>query len=150
MFQIITALIIGILVGFSLLVAWVSRPVVLALPSPVTAVGIISDSWCQHDHSRRLILNTRECTLSCVQHGATFVLVTGSHVYRIQNQRQLDLGAFAALRVTVEGTVIGEGILVNRIAAASTGTIPRPSHGEPYLIVIRSGIAWRWLWATAR
>ena len=90
-------------------------------PTPVIAVGVIGDSYCQHDHSgftTRFNVGERECTLGCVKRGAEFVLVTDTQVYRIHNQQLPELAAFANRRVKVEGTWAGDRIVVASMAAA--------------------------------
>jgi len=95
-------------------------------PAPLLAVGVISDSYCQQDHSRLMVRGPRECTLGCVQHGAEFVLVTASRVYKIKNQQLADLPAFANLPVKVEGTMDGERITVRNMTASDAGALHSP------------------------
>jgi hypothetical protein len=87
-------------------------------PAPVLAVGIVSDSFCAHQHrfSARFNVDDRECTLGCVRRGAQFVLVTDTQVYRIRNQQLPQLATFANRRVNVEGTVEGDQIDVASLA----------------------------------
>jgi hypothetical protein len=98
-------------------------------PTPVLAVGVIGDSFCNHEHifTTRFNVNDRECTLGCVQRGAEFVLVTDRQVYRIRNQELPELAAFANQRVAVEGTLDGDRILVARMRA--TAGSPAPAGG---------------------
>jgi hypothetical protein len=88
-------------------------------PTPVMAVGVIGDSFCQHEHrfTTRFNVDERTCTLGCVRRGAEFVLVTDTQVYRIHNQQLPELAALANRRVKVEGTWADGHILVGRMAA---------------------------------
>jgi len=84
-------------------------------PTTVTAVGMIGDSYCQHDHSgftTRFNVGEHECTLGCVKRGAEFVLVTDTQIYRIRDQQLPGLVTFAGQHVTVEGTFEGDQIVV--------------------------------------
>src|SRR5262245_9768749 len=78
-------------------------------PTAVVAVGVIGDSFCQHQHrfTTRFNVGEYECTLGCVKGGAEFVLVTDQRVYRIRNQALPALAEFADTRVKVRGTVDG-------------------------------------------
>jgi anti-sigma factor RsiW len=92
-------------------------------PTPMLAVGVIGDSFCQHQHrfTARFNVDERTCTLGCVKRGAEFVLVTDTQVYRIQNQQRPDLADFANRRVKVEGTQDGDRIVVASVTAADAG-----------------------------
>jgi hypothetical protein len=83
----------------------------------VTAVGVIGDSHCQHDHRPLMIRGERECTLGCVARGAEFVLVTDSEIYRLRDQQLAALAEFANRRVSVEGTVDRGTIRISRVTA---------------------------------
>jgi hypothetical protein len=88
-------------------------------PTPVMAVGVIGDSFCQHEHrfTTRFDVDERECTLGCVKSGAEFVLVTDTEIYRIHNQRFPELDRFANVRVKVEGTWEGDRLVLGSMAA---------------------------------
>jgi hypothetical protein len=94
-------------------------------PAPLLAVGVIGDSFCDHEHrfTTRFNATERECTLGCVKRGAEFVLVTDTKVYRIRNQQLSDLATFANLRVKVEGTWDGDQIIVARMKADDAGGV---------------------------
>jgi hypothetical protein len=89
-------------------------------PTRVQAVGVIGDSYCNHEHrfTTRFNVSERECTLGCVQRGAEFVLVTDTQLYRIRNQQLPELAALANHRVKVEGTLDGDRISVAKMTAA--------------------------------
>ena len=95
-------------------------------PTPVLAVGVIGDSWCEHEHlfTARFNVDEHACTLGCVKRGAEFVLVTDTRVYRIQNQQLPELVTFADRRVAVKGTWDGDGIVVASLAAEAGPGLP--------------------------
>jgi hypothetical protein len=101
-------------------------------PTPVMAVGVIGDSFCQHEHrfTTRFNVDERVCTLGCVKRGAEFVLVTDTQVYRINNQKLPELAAFANRRVKVAGTWAGDRIVVASMAAADAGADSPPSRAK--------------------
>lgn len=87
-------------------------------PTPVFAVGVIGDSFCQHEHYlMKRPGRERECTLGCVKAGAEYVLVTEQQVYRIQNQQLPELPMLANRRVKVEGTMKDGRIVVATMTA---------------------------------
>jgi hypothetical protein len=88
-------------------------------PATVTAVGVIGDSYCQHQHlySTRFNVSDRECTLGCVKGGAEFVLVTDTQIYRISDQQLPELATFANRRVEVAGALDGDRIVVASMRA---------------------------------
>lgn len=114
-----TLLVVPALVIIGLAALWLR-------PAPVLAVGVISDSYCQQDHARLMVHGPKECTLGCVKHGAEFVLVTDSRVYRIQNQQLAELPTFANARVRIEGTMNGDRINVSAMAAVDGAIPPAP------------------------
>jgi anti-sigma factor RsiW len=89
-------------------------------PTPVLAVGVVSDSFCamQHRFTERFKVDGHTCTLGCVKRGAAFVFVTSTRVYPIHNQEHPDLAALANVRVTMEGTIDGDGIRVSELMPA--------------------------------
>jgi hypothetical protein len=98
-------------------------------PTPVMAVGVIGDSFCQREHrfTTRFNVDERVCTLGCVKRGAEFVLVTDAKVYRIANQQLPELAAFANRFVEVKGTWAGDQIVVASMAVADAGADSPPS-----------------------
>lgn len=85
-------------------------------PTPVIAIGVIGDSFCQHNHSffPNRTADT-DCTIGCVNAGAKFVLVTDKQVYPISNQQLPELAVFADRRVSVRGKWDGDRIVVTRM-----------------------------------
>jgi len=111
-----TLMLLFAVIGAGLLGFWLR-------PTPVRAVGVIGDSFCQHEHrfTTRFNVDEHTCTLGCVKRGAEFVLVTDRQVYRIHNQQLPELAAFANRRVKVKGTWDGDRIVVASMAAADGG-----------------------------
>jgi hypothetical protein len=120
-----TLMLLFAVIGAGLLGFWVRS-------APVMAVGVIGDSFCQHEHrfTTRFNVDEQTCTLGCVKGGAEFVLVTDTQVYRIQNQQLPELAAFANRRVKVEGTWDGDRIVVASMAAADAGADSPSSRGK--------------------
>jgi hypothetical protein len=114
-----TLLILAAIAGIALAGWWLR-------PAPVLAVGVIGDSFCEHEHrfSARFNVGDRACTLGCVKAGAEFVLVTETQVYRIGNQQLPELAAMANRRVTMSGTVKNGRLLVARVTALDAGETP--------------------------
>jgi hypothetical protein len=89
--------------------------------SPRTFTGIITDSECATaDHSGMRMGDTdAECVQACVEeHGATFVLYSGSTAYGLSDQKAPK--AWAGRRVTITGSLdaAGRTITVTSIVAA--------------------------------
>ncbi len=83
--------------------------------------GTISDKMCGGDHKGQ---DPVKCTLSCIDHGSTYVLVVNSDtILNIENQKDAKVAAElrknAGLRVTVTGTLSkdGKSIRIERIKA---------------------------------
>ena len=97
-----------------------TRPLLVALLAALTLGasadqdfrGVISDDMCAANHAAmRMGPTDAECTDACVEeHGASYVLVDGTHVYRLSNQTAAK--PFAGKKVRVVGTL-----------DAATGTI---------------------------
>ena len=70
-----------------------------------TFPGTISDDMCAANHdAMRMGPTDAECTHACVEeHGAGYVLVDGTHVYRLNNQAVAK--PFAGHKVKVVGTL---------------------------------------------
>jgi hypothetical protein len=116
-----TFLLVFAVIGAGLLGFWIR-------PTTVTAVGMIGDSYCQHDHSgftTRFNVGEHECTLGCVKRGAEFVLVTDTQVYRIRNQQLPGLVTFAGQHVKVEGAFEGDQIVVASMKSTASPSTSR-------------------------
>ena len=66
-------------------------------------VGLISDDMCAQSHAAmRMGPTDAECTHACIEeHGGSYVLVDGEHVYKLSDQ--IAPKAFAGRRVKVVG-----------------------------------------------
>jgi hypothetical protein len=91
-----------------------------AAPADQTFTGVISDRSCAASHaSMRMGPTDAECTQACIDaHGDTYVLVTLTQVYALNDQRAPR--AFAGKKVTLVGTLDEKTgtIAVTSIAAA--------------------------------
>jgi hypothetical protein len=77
-----------------------------AAQDPQTFTGVISDDQCAKDGhaAMRMGPTDAECTKICiVAHGAAFVLLDGSDVYALSDQKAPE--PFAGQKVTVTGTL---------------------------------------------
>jgi hypothetical protein len=86
-----------------LALACVSAP---AAQKPQTFVGTITDDMCAKDGhaTMRMGPTDAECTKACVAaHGAEYVLVDGTNIYTLSDQKTPE--TFAGKRVQVSGTL---------------------------------------------
>jgi len=89
--------------------ALLSFPPSLAGAAAQTFSGVISDSECNSDHNQmRMGDPDSACVNACIEaHGAAYVLVVGSRVYALDDQRKPQ--PFAGQKVTVTGTIDASG-----------------------------------------
>src|SRR5207253_597178 len=83
--------------------------------------GTITDAMCANgDHSRmRMGPTDAECTVACVQeHDAAYVLLDGTTVYELSDQRTPE--RFAAKRVSVVGTLDAKTRTIQVESSAAT------------------------------
>jgi hypothetical protein len=91
-----------------------------ASAAPETLTGRISDAMCgtSHDtmteHGKKM--TDKQCTVACVEHGSTYVFVTGDKILKVANQTFADLKQFAGDTVTLTGDVKGDTVTVTKIA----------------------------------
>ena len=86
-----------------------------------TFTGTISDDICARDGHAQMAMGPTdaECATACVlAHGASYVLVDGTNVYVLSDQKRPE--AFAGRKVTVTGTLDAakKAINVTSITAA--------------------------------
>jgi len=87
-----------------------------------TLTGRISDAMCgkSHDtmteHGKKM--TDKQCTVACVEHGSTYVFVTGDKILKVANQNFADLKTFAGDTVMLTGDVKGDTVTVTKIAKA--------------------------------
>lgn len=91
--------------GLALLSFMTIRPAAAAQ----TFNGIVSDSECGNDHNQmRMGDPDSACVKACIEaHGASYVLVVGSRVYALSDQRKS--APFAGQKVTVAGSLDASG-----------------------------------------
>jgi hypothetical protein len=93
-----------------------------AAPASQTFTGTISDDMCATagHSSMRMGPTDAECTKACVAlHGAAYVLVSGTNVYALSDQKRPV--EFAGQKVTITGTLDAKSrtIRVDTMTAAS-------------------------------
>jgi hypothetical protein len=104
-----------------------SLPVCLALaagdpPTDQVFVGFLTDTECGPNHAPMrakgdMGANDKECTLKCVEKGATFGFVDAERKHFFQLDDQQKARPFAGEKVRVTGRIEGDSILVTSIAA---------------------------------
>ena len=105
-----------------------SLPVCLALaagdsPADQVFVGFLTDTECGPNHAPMrakgdMGTSDKECTLKCVEKGATFGFVDaeGKRFFQLDDQQKAR--PFAGEKVRVTGRIEGDSILVTSIARA--------------------------------
>jgi hypothetical protein len=78
--------------------------------------GIISDEMCGNDHKMMNVTPDSKCVIDCIKAGSKYVLLSGSNVYVLSDQKTPE--KFAAKKVTVTGTLDGKNLKVTSIAPA--------------------------------
>lgn len=104
-----------------LLLSLIVVTTLLASQAAQTFTGTIADDICARDGHAQMAMGPTdgECATACVYaHGALYVLVDGTTLYALSDQKQSE--AFAGRKVTVTGTLdaAGKAIQVRSIAAA--------------------------------
>jgi hypothetical protein len=107
---------IATVAAFSLLIGFSARA------SAETLTGKISDAMCGKSHEAMTEhgkkMTDKQCAVACVEHGSTYVFVTGDKILKVANQHFADLKQFAGDTVTVTGDVKGDTLTVTKIAKA--------------------------------
>ena len=88
--------------------------------APATLTGIVSDAMCGAHHMAK-DKSAAECTRECVKQGTKFALVVGKKVYTLDGH-EAELDKLAGERATVKGSVMGEMVMVESVAAAKKMT----------------------------
>lgn len=78
--------------------------------------GIVSDSMCGAQHMEK-DKSAAECTRDCVKKGTKYALVVGKKVYTLDGH-EAELDKLAGERATVKGSLMGEMVMVESVAAA--------------------------------
>jgi len=85
-----------------------------------TLPGTVSDSMCGAHHMEEG-KSAAECTRDCVKKGTKYALVVGKKVYTLDG-REAELDKLAGERATVKGSLMGEMVMVESVAAAKKVT----------------------------
>jgi hypothetical protein len=89
------------------------EPVNLAIDS---FSGLVTDDHCGPRHDMGSGKSSADCARACVRNGAKFSLVDGDKNYALDGNSQ-DLERVSGLRVTVQGSLQGNTIIVHSVAA---------------------------------
>lgn len=76
--------------------------------------GVVTCSICGAKHDKRLKQSAAGCTKICLKKGASFALVDGDKVYRLQGSDEY-LDKIAGERVSISGTLDGDTIRVSSV-----------------------------------
>ena len=87
---------------------------------PKTLTGTVSDAMCGAHHMAK-DKSAAECTRECVKKGTKYALVLGKRVYTLEGH-EAELDKLAGERATVKGSVMGEMVMVQSVAAAKKMT----------------------------
>lgn len=85
-----------------------------------TLTGVVSDSMCGAKHMAK-DKTAAQCTRECVKTGMDYALVVGKKVYVLKGDKT-EIDKLAGKRATVKGSVSGNTVTVESIAAAKKGT----------------------------
>ena len=91
-----------------------------ASAAPKTLTGTVSDSMCGAHHMAK-DKSAAECTRECVSKGMNYALIVGQKVYTL-NGHEAELNKLAGEKATVKGSVTGETVIVESVAAAKKVT----------------------------
>jgi len=81
-----------------------------------TITGVISDDMCDKDHKMMNVTPDAKCVIECVKGGSKYVLLSGTNVYVLSDQKAPE--KFAGKKVSVTGSLNGKTLQVDSIAAA--------------------------------
>ena len=87
-----------------------------ASAAPRTLTGTVSDAMCGAHHMEK-DKSEAECTRDCVKKGTKYALVVGKKVYTLDGH-EAALDKLAGARATVKGSLMGEMVMVESVAAA--------------------------------
>jgi hypothetical protein len=85
-----------------------------------TLTGVVSDSMCGAKHMAK-DKTAAQCTRECIKTGMDYALVVGKKVYVLKGDKT-EIDKLAGQRATVKGSVSGNTVTVESIAAAAKGT----------------------------
>jgi hypothetical protein len=81
-----------------------------------TLTGVVSDAMCGQTHMMK-DKPAAECLRYCIKQGTKYALVSGKDVYTLEGH-EADLDKYAAQKVTVKGTLKGDTVSVQEVAAS--------------------------------
>jgi hypothetical protein len=88
--------------------------------APKMLTGTVSDAMCDAHHMAK-DMSAAECTRDCVKKGTKYALIVGKKVYSLDGH-EAELDKLAGERATVKGSVMGEMVMVESVAAAKKMT----------------------------
>lgn len=95
--------------------ASLTAPMKMGRADANTFIGLVSDSNCGPRHKLR-DKSAEECTRTCQRAGAGYVLVAGEKIYKLKGNAN-DLAVLAGQKAKITGTLQGDMITVNGVAA---------------------------------
>jgi len=116
--------------AFAVALALISATTALAFPShqdpeateasqdsqQKTFTGVVTDTSCGARHMQA-DKNAAQCTRECVRKGASFALVDGDRLYRLEGDRA-EIDKHAGQRAQVRGLLEGNVVTVHSVAPA--------------------------------
>ena len=87
-----------------------------ALAQQQTFTGTVTDSMCGTSHMAK-DKTPAECTRMCVKDGMKYALAADKKLYTLEG-REAELAKLAGQKVTVKGTLKGDTVSVESVAAA--------------------------------
>ncbi len=93
--------------------ASLTSPMKMGRASTNSFIGLVSDSVCGARHKLR-DKSAEECTRTCQRAGASFALVAGEKIYKLNGDIN-DVAVLAGQKAKVIGTLQGDTITVNSI-----------------------------------
>ena len=88
--------------------------------APKMLTGTVSDAMCGAHHMAK-DMSAAECTRDCVKKGTKYALIVGKKVYSLDGH-EAELDKLAGERATVKGSLMGEMVMVESVAAAKKMT----------------------------
>ena len=106
---------------FPAMVMGILMAAAVSLAADKTWTGKISDSMCGRSHKSAMEhagkkMSDHDCVLACIDKGAKYVFVSGTKIYKIENQDFADLKEHAGHTVKLTGEKTGDTIKVSNIA----------------------------------
>lgn len=90
--------------------------IVIAFAQQESFAGVVTDSMCGVMHMAK-DKTPAECTRMCVKDGMKYALAADKKVYTLEGQ-EAELSKLAGQKVTVKGTLKGDMLSVQEVAAS--------------------------------